>query len=159
MTLTKDRVGALIFLALSIAYGISARQIDMFPGDEDLPFNSQTLPIALSWLMGICSFLLLVQPPKPEDGSFMHAFEGLNWGVLFKLAGLMVLYGFGLYWAGFIPSTILFLILGFMTLGERRVGVILGSSVPVVVVFWALLTQLLGIYLTPGELYYVFGGS
>ncbi len=34
MTLTKERIGALFFLALSIVYGFLAYQIKLYPGDE-----------------------------------------------------------------------------------------------------------------------------
>ena len=39
MTLTRDRVGALFFLALSVAYYVMATQVELYPGDEDYPMN------------------------------------------------------------------------------------------------------------------------
>jgi putative tricarboxylic transport membrane protein len=34
MTIAKDRIGGLIFLALSIGYGFSITHVPMYPGDE-----------------------------------------------------------------------------------------------------------------------------
>ncbi|MEL6751169.1 MAG: tripartite tricarboxylate transporter TctB family protein, partial [Pseudomonadota bacterium] len=47
---------------------------------------------------------------------------------------------------GFILSTSLFLIAGFMLLGERRPLWLLAASVPLVVAFWALMDRVLGVY-------------
>ena len=55
--------------------------------------------------------------------------------------------------AGFLLSTSLFLIAGFFVMGERRKKVLLFASIPVAVVFWFLMTQVLGIYLVPGNLW------
>ncbi|HCW68924.1 MAG TPA: tripartite tricarboxylate transporter TctB family protein, partial [Thalassospira lucentensis] len=42
-------------------------------------------------------------------------------------------------------------------LGERRIKVLLGASIPVVFIFWYLLTQLMGIYLAPGDIFEMLG--
>ena len=159
MLITRDRLGAFIFLVFSIAYGFMARDIPLFPGDEFEPFNGQTMPTILAYFGAALSLLVLSRRPAPDEGQFTTAFLGLYWGVLFKLAGLMIAYGFGLYWLGFLISTTAFLIAGFWVLGERRWKIVLLASLPIVAAFWLILTKLLTIYLTPGELYLnIMGG-
>jgi len=69
----------------------------------------------------------------------------------------MVLYGIGIPWLGFIVASILFLLAGFYILGERRIGRMLLAAVPLVVVLWLLMSKLLGVYIAPGELFYLLG--
>ena len=153
MLITKDRLGAFIFLVFSIAYGFMARDIPLFPGDEFEPFNGQTMPTILAYFGAAVSLLVLIRKPDPDEHHVTTAFLGLNWGVLFKLAGLMIAYGFGLYWLGFLIATSAFLMAGFWVLGERRRKIILSASLPIVAAFWLILSKFLSIYLTPGELY------
>ena len=159
MLITKDRLGAFVFLVFSIAYGFTVRDIPLFPGDEFEPFNARTMPTLLAYFGAAVSFLILIRAPEPGEGSFAAPFLGLNWGVVFKLAGLMIAYGFGLYWLGFLIATTAFLMAGFWVLGERRRKIILSASLPIVVAFWLILTKFLSIYLTPGELYLDFMGG
>ena len=65
----------------------------------------------------------------------------------------MVAYSAMLEPFGFLIATSAFLIAGFFIMGERRKTVLLFASVPVAVVFWFLMTQVLGIYLVPGNLW------
>ena len=69
----------------------------------------------------------------------------------------MVFYGFTIRYLGFLISTTIFLVGGFAVLGERRIKVLLGASIPVVFIFWYLLTQLMGIYLAPGDIFEMLG--
>ena len=50
-----------------------------------------------------------------------------------------------------------FLFAGFWVLGERRKKILFGASLPFVLVFWFALTQLLDIYLAPGQLFALIG--
>lgn len=162
MTLSKDKAGALAFLVLAIAYGIYAQDIPMYPGDENEPFNAKTMPNALAWLTGATAFLMLVLPSRNPNGalSFTEVFRGLNWAKTLELLGLMALYGFTIKPLGFVISTILFLIGSIWALGERRMKVIFLTAVPLTIGFWVVLSQLLGIYLSPGELYLtIMGGN
>ncbi len=157
MSISKDKAGALGFLVLAIFYGYYAGEVKMLPGDENEPFNAQTMPTALAWLTGLASFLLLVLPGRNKDDDVLDAFRGLNWGRTIRLMILMVIYGLTLSYFGFLISTIIFLIGGIYTLGERRWKVILLTSIPVTIVFWFILTQMLEIYLAPGEIFYLMG--
>jgi putative tricarboxylic transport membrane protein len=152
MTLSKERIGALFFLVVSIAYGYFASEIKLYPGDELDPMTAQTLPYVLS-AMGITfSLFLLINGNHKEFGS---GFAHLNWKPVIALMLLTLFYGFSLDWLGFLISTTVFLIAGFRILGEKRIKVLLLVAVPFVFLFWFGLTQLLDIYLAPGR---IFGG-
>ena len=156
--MTRDRVSALFFLALSIAYGVIAQDIPQLVifGAANEVMTPSTLPTALAVLGAVIAFLMLVLPAPPAPPGEMvdrgfRSWRHLDW---LRIAGLMVAmaaYAWMLSRLGFITATSLFLIAGFFLLGERRLSVLFGASVPVVVAFWVLLTQLLGIYLTPGS--------
>jgi putative tricarboxylic transport membrane protein len=73
--------------------------------------------------------------------------KGYRWGTAGLICALMVAYGLTVRPAGFLISTSLFLAIGFFILGERRWLVLLGVSVPLVVLFWLLMTQVLNVYI------------
>ncbi len=148
--LSRDRVGALIFLVISLIYGYQSQQIPLFPGDEFEPFTARTLPNLLS-IAGVILSLLLVVMAKDDRHS--GAITGFNWKLLIGFLVLMAAYGVGLTWLGFLLSTSLFLLGGFLLLGERRKSVLFGASFPFVTAFWLLLTQGLDIYLEPGYIF------
>mgnify|MGYP000571973828 CR=1 FL=1 len=148
MNIAKDRIGGLIFLALSIAYGYSITLIPIYPGDEYEVFTAKTLPTALSVLGALLSFCLLVASRNEEKSQLPN----LDWIIAIKLVLLMVFYGAVLEILGFIIATSLFLFCGYWLLGERRKLILLLCSFPLVIFFWFVLTQLLDIYLAPGAL-------
>lgn len=153
--MTKDRISALFFLALCIAYWLLAQDIRVMPFARNDPVTPQTVPRALAIVGAIIAFLMLVLPPKGErpTGGPFDGWGLFAWGRVISLGLVMLAYGYLLTRVGFIISTSLFLIGGYLILGERRWAVILAASVPVVIVFWAILTQLLGLYLAPGSLW------
>ena len=153
-----DKVGALVILALSIVYGAMALNIPGTPGVEGAGVTPSSLPIALS-ATGIVASLLILVLPAPRridrddgDSSFTDTFKGLDWRRAALLFLLMGGYGLTLKPLGFLISTILFLLGGFWTMGERRIKLMLLVSVGVTVGFWFILTQLLRVYLEPGVL-------
>jgi putative tricarboxylic transport membrane protein len=154
--LTRDRVAALIFLGFSLAYGAQTFEIPLYGMGRDV-MTARTMPMALAVAGIVASLLLLVlgggAKGEFEDNSLRPVVRGLHWRTVGLLLVLMVIYGLTIRWVGFILSTSVFLAIGYMLLGERRWPVILGASIPVVVAFWALLTQLMGIYLEPGSLW------
>ncbi len=157
--MTKDKVGALFFLVLSIAYGVLAFDIPLTFVGMDEVFTARTLPFALAVAGAVVAFFILVLPSAKTGGNAAigAAFHGLNWKQVALLAGLMVFYGLTIRGIGFVLSTSLFLIGGFRVLGERRILVLLLASVPVVIMFWLLMTRVLGVYLDPGSLYFFLG--
>jgi putative tricarboxylic transport membrane protein len=153
MTLSKERIGALFFLALSILYGYFASGIKLYPGDELDPMTAQTLPFVLSGLGIAFSLSLLISDKGAGRGMGVGH---LNWKPVIGLMLISLAYGFALDWLGFLISTTLFLIAGFRILGEKRVKILLLVAVPFVFIFWFGLTQMLDIYLAPGR---IFGGQ
>lgn len=173
--MTKDRVSALVFLAFSIAYGVLATEIPVPPFVSAEPFTPRTLPLALSALGILLALAMLFTAPSPRRLAQAAAREGaaqgsakdlpeeaetpppaavkFEWGKVLVLSLLMSAYGFTLKPLGFILATSLFLIGGYLVLGERRPWLLAAASLPLVVLFWALLTQVLGIYLDPGDLF------
>ena len=149
MQLSKERIGALFFLTLSITYGYFGHDIRLFPGDELEPMTAQTMPFVLA-ITGIGLSIYLLLTGNPDEVSEQQDNEWLPVGLLL---GLTLIYGLSLDWLGFLVSTTLFLIAGFWILGERNWKVLLKISVPFVLVFWGGLTQLLDIYLAPGRLF------
>ena len=159
--MTKDKVGALAILILSIVYGTMGLNIPEAPGAEDSGVTPSSLPIALS-VMGIAASLLILMLPAAQridrdgvESAFKAAFRGLDWKCAAFLFLLMAGYGWILKPLGFLISTILFLCGGFWTMGERRIKLMLLVSIGVTVGFWFVLTQLLRIYLEPGVLYFL----
>ncbi|AMF94401.2 hypothetical protein AL536_13040 [Vibrio fluvialis] len=148
--LCRDRVGAMIFLVLSLCYGYQTTQIPMFPGDEYEPFTARTLPTLLTYAGVAMSLLLLVvgQPDK-KSGAVMT----FNWKLLIGFLVLMALYGAGLTYLGFVLATGFFLMAGFYILGERRKSILFGASFPFVIAFYLLLTKGLDVYLEPGLIF------
>jgi len=160
MTLSKDQIGALVFLCLSLTYGYYAGQITMLPGDEFEPFHARTLPTALAGLGILFSFLLLVTGTLAADRKECRVvLSGYDFVLVAKLLLLIVVFALALQWIGFLLATMLFLIGGYWLLGERRPRTLLVASVPFAVGIWFILAQLLDIYLAPGQLFVLmFGG-
>ncbi|MFG1490088.1 tripartite tricarboxylate transporter TctB family protein [Oceanospirillum sp. HFRX-1_2] len=170
LSLNKDLIGGLIFLVLSIGYGLSAQLIPYFPGDEYEPFTARTLPYVLSVLGTVLSLSLVIsalreQQQKKQENAQQQGLDlpqlqpalGYDWSTVIKLLAIMVIYAMGLKWMGFVIATTFFLFAGFWVLGERRKTILFGASLPFVMVFWFALTQLLDIYLAPGQLFAALG--
>lgn len=157
MFITKDHIGGLVFLCLSVAYGYYAGQIPLLPGDEYEPFNAQSLPRALAIMGGVLSIALLVTAERSSEGRLKLA--GYDFWLVAKLLLLASLFALALPWLGFTLATILFLIGGYWLLGVRSIKTLLLASVPFAVVLWFLLSQLLDIYLAPGRLFSVLMGG
>ena len=157
--MTKDKVGALVILILSMVYGAMALNIPEAPGIEDSGVTPSSLPMALSATGIIAALLILILPAdrhiNGRETSFMAAFKGLDWRCAAFLFLLMAGYGLILKPLGFLISTMLFLCGGFWAMGEQRIRLMLSVSIGMTVGFWFILTQLLGIYLEPGVLYFL----
>ena len=147
MHLTKERLGGLLFLLLSLAYGYHATQIPGYPGDEYEPFTASTLPYALAGAGALLSLLLICFP----GGERLQRESG-NWRLVFALL-LMLAYGLALGWLGFLVATTLFLIGGIRLMGEQSLAFACKVSLPFTLIFWALLTKGLNVYLEPGRLF------
>jgi putative tricarboxylic transport membrane protein len=157
--MNKDRVGALILLAFSIAYGLLAFKIPLTFIAQQETFNARTFPFALGIIGSILSILILVLPSgKSEDRTPVKAvFQGLDWTRVGIIIGLMIVYGLTLRFLGFVISSIIFLGGGFYTLGERRLWMLFVGAVPLVLFIWFLMSKILGMYIAPGEIFYLMG--
>ncbi len=159
MKISKNVIGALIFFIFSVCYGYYAGQIPLYPGEEYDVFTSQSMPKLYALLGIIVSSLAIIMSVITDSRSAnnstndANSFDKQSWIKVASLIALMVYYGFTLEQFGFILSTISFLVFGFLILGERSIKNLFLASVPVVIVFWAIMTQLLGIYLTTGDLW------
>ncbi|MGF1684068.1 tripartite tricarboxylate transporter TctB family protein [Photobacterium minamisatsumaniensis] len=157
MTITKDHIGGLVFLCFSVAYGYYANIITLFPGDEYEPFHAKSMPIALAALGILFSLCQLILASKKDKDRL--SLTGYDFVLMGKLLVLMVLFALSLDWMGFLVSTALFLIGGYWLLGERRPKILFLASVPFAIGFWYVLTQLLDIYLAPGQVWTSLLGS
>lgn len=153
MSVSKDRIGAFLFLVFSCAYGVYAWQIPLLPTEQGIAVSASTLPkiyavvgVVVSLLALAGSFLQQVSGPQGDSGA-------LALGRTALLLVLMVLYALMLDPLGFLLATEVFLLAGYLLMGEYRPKVLFWASVPVVVVFWLIMTRVLGIYLAPGMLW------
>ncbi len=157
MIITRDHIGGLVFLCLSVVYGYYAGEIPLLPGDEFEPFHARTLPETLAVMGGLLSLALILTAQRSEDQRLN--LSGYNVALVAKLLVLVVLFGLALKWLGFVIATIFFLMAGFWLLGERRIRTLLIVAVPFAVGIWFVLAKMLDIYLAPGALYLtLFGG-
>ena len=156
--MTRDRVSAVLLLALSVGYGWMSTYIEMFAGAEADPFTPQTLPRALA-VMGALLAIGIFFTPRTGRGakSFASAFAGMDWGKTLELLVLMALFAVAIEWLGFLLASALFLASGFWVLGLRRLRTLVLGSVPLAVGFWFILAKVLDIYLAPGELWIRLG--
>lgn len=157
--MAREKVGALVMLLFSIAYGGLATKIPLSFLAQQEVFTARTMPYALSVIGAILSLLILILPTVEESGkkSLAEATRGMDWKKAIYLVIAMIVYGFAMKWLGFIIASVLFLMIGFYILGERRIKSMLLASIPLVVVLWFLMSSLLGVYIAPGEIFYMLG--
>tara|TARA_R110002072_G_scaffold113986_4_gene243884 strand:- start:4257 stop:4754 length:498 start_codon:yes stop_codon:yes gene_type:complete len=141
-------VGGFFFI-LSLAYLYTAQGIPLDYWGEQEPFNARSLPYLLGVGCAIVSLLLVVLPSPGFDWS---EFRQLNYLPAILLLALLSLYGLVINLVGFFVATTVLLAAGFLVLGEQRPWRIALISVGVSASFW-LIMDLLGIYLSPGELF------
>lgn len=151
--MNKDRIGGLIFLVLSMAYGYSATFIPALPGEEMEPLTPRSFPYALAFFGCLFSLFLILKSGVQQDDHAAFNWQQYDWKLTGSLLLLMLVYGFLLSPLGFLVATLLFLIAGYYLMGERSIKVLLLASVPLVFVFWILLSKILGVYLEAGTLW------
>ncbi len=150
---TLDRLIALVILIIALAYINASFNIRMLPFELRQPFKPNTYPLAIGTLTAIIAFFVTVMPPAAADPTIAKSggdtegwreFDWLRFAIFFVL---MIVYATFLRAGGFIPSTIIFLFLGSLVLGERRVWISLPIIAVLTVGLWYLVTQVLGIYM------------
>lgn len=156
----KGRVGAASMLVFAIVYLNIAMDLPTDPLATDEHFTSKTMPLALAWLMMIsCVIKLLIPVNEENHESIKSEVDSYNWKPSIWLVVIMSVYSLCFDYLGFIVATTLLLLTGFVALGERNLAK--GSAIGFILTFsiWAILTQLFGLHLNAGELYYSVIGA
>lgn len=154
-----DRWIALIILMICMAYGYAA----FFTMDASLPPFMQrnpiwpsTFPKVLSVLAILCALAVLLgfekdagrNGPAPGDIDYRRLTD-YKLGQALALLGLMAAYALLLRPAGFLLSTVGFLVIGGVVLGERRWLVMFVVAGLAAGGIWYLVQEVLGIFLRP----------
>lgn len=157
--MTLDRWIALAFVALCCVYGYAA----FFTMDDQLPPILQRNPVwpstfpKILTVLGIIVGLTVLFTPKPadkdvvaKDGTIdLTRLGDYNIGQAAGLLVLMVLYALTLRPLGFVGSTVGFLVIGGLILGERRFHILIPVAVIAAGSIWYLVQEVLGIFLRP----------
>ena len=152
----SDRINYIATLCLFVvfaAYGLEALTIPLFPGQEDEPFKPRTMPIALALVGLLLTGIRAAKLSGSTGQSEGTGLDGLNWHPVIRLCLVMLAYGFLMVPLGFIVATTFFLVAGFLILGERRRSVLLFLPLAFSVFFFLLMTEGLGLYLSPGTVW------
>ncbi|MBE0412614.1 tripartite tricarboxylate transporter TctB family protein [Yoonia sp.] len=154
-----DRWIALVFVAFCCVYGYAA----FFTMDDLLPpilrrnpVWPSTFPKILSVLGIIVGLIILfTAKPKPQDdegtdGAIdIRRLGDYHVGQAVGLLFLMVAYALTLRPLGFVGSTIGFLLIGSIILGERRFHILIPVAAIAAGSIWYLVQEVLGIFLRP----------
>ncbi|MDA9313141.1 tripartite tricarboxylate transporter TctB family protein [Amylibacter sp.] len=150
-----DRWIALILLGFCIIYGYTAwftMDVGLAPFMKRNPIWPSTFPKILSILGATASLIILLGFEKNKekvtdiDYRRLHEYK-LGQAILLLL--LMVVYALFLRPAGFMISTGLFLILGSVILGERKLYIMIPIALISTFFVWYLVQEVLGIYMRP----------
>ena len=154
----KDRLGSLLLIVFSLAYLKASFDIPLDPTNTDT-LTSRTLPISLAVTSLICCLVQLLLPvASGTEKNIGSTLKGLQWRTTFMLIILMFLYALAFDLLGFMLAGMLFLFLGFIILGERRIILSITVSVGLVLFLWIILVQGFGLYLDKGSLYVMLFG-
>jgi len=157
--MAREKVGALIMLLFSVAYGLLATKIPLTFLSREETFTARTMPYALAAMGVFLSLAILILPTADPEGkkSLGEVTKGMDWSTAILLVVLMMAFGLTMKWLGFIIASIVFLLVGFWILGERRKKLMLLAAIPLVLVLWGIMSVLLGVYIAPGEIFYQLG--
>ena len=103
------------------------------------------MPVFLT-AIGVALSLILALFPSARDSAPLGQ---TNWLTLATFLVLMSLFGVALQPLGFLLSTSIFLLIGFVLLGERRVARLAVIPLGVALGFWAVMDLGLGVYISP----------
>ncbi len=157
----KDRLGSLLILAFSIIYLRYALVLPLDPTAGVESFTPRTLPIGLSVSAILCALLQIsLSARQGAENRVSSAVQRFAWTPTLLLIATMAVYVAVFEFLGFAFSSFLFLLSGFLILGERRFLLSAGVAASLVLFLWAILTQLFGLYLDAGDLHrLVFGAA
>lgn len=161
-----DRWIALVILMICLAYGYAAyftMDAALPPFMKHNPIWPSTFPKVLSVMAILTSLFILLGfekesgEPKAMDINYRRLTD-YNLGQALLLLALMVAYALLLRPAGFLPSTVGFLVAGAAILGERKLHILLPVAALAAGVVWYLVQEVLGIYLSPWPAFVMNGG-
>ncbi len=163
--LTRQRVGALLFLALSLFYGWQIQDIPQLPVDALEAMNARSMPWALAAVGVILSLALFVAggdtpPEQHQEQDIQSDAKRYQFANILTAIALLVwtaLYATLLGWLGFFAATAAFLLGGFFLLGERRPTILIGVAFAAALLLYGLLRFGFGLYLPAGSLWVLFG--
>lgn len=150
-----DRWIALILLGICLIYGYTAwftMDAGLAPFMQRNPIWPSTFPKVLSILGIVASTIILLGVEKGDSAIGEIDYRRLgdyHLGQAVMLLGLMIAYALCLRPIGFIISTVSFLVLGSLILGERKWHVMIPVAAIATLVVWYLVQQVLGIFLRP----------
>ena len=153
--MTLDRWIAAVFLVVCLVYGYTAwfaMDATLPPFMKRNPIWPSTFPKVLAVLGIICALIVLVTakvPPIKEDEIDYRRLREYKLGQAAALVGLMVAYAFALRPLGFLLSTVLFLAVSGIVLGERKLHLLIPIAAVAAFFIWYLVEQVLGIFLRP----------
>lgn len=152
-----DRWIALIILGIALAYGYAAwftMDAGLPPFMQRNPIWPSTFPKILSVLAILSALVIVLGLEKPPENAKEPDIDyrrigDYKIGQAAALLGLMVAYALLLRPAGFLVSTMGFLIIGAGILGERRFVILIPVAALATGVIWYLVQVVLGIFLRP----------
>lgn len=149
--LTKARIGGFLLLAFSVLYFWKIGDIRLLPFQANQAFTPRTMPQVLATLAIALSLAVIALGGNKDPKRLAEPFSlgDFNWRLGLMFLGLMSIYGFTVRPLGFLLSTSLFLMIGYAMLGERSPVKLLAASVPLVVLFWALMNYGLSVFIEP----------
>lgn len=157
MNIRAATIAPIVLFVLFAAYGYQATLIDVFPGQELEPFKPRTMPLALAVAGMLLCVVQLLQGLRAPASDIREQLQ-YDWRRAGLLVAAMVFYGALFTPLGFVVATSLFLAAGFAILGERRPLLLAGLPLVFTLLFWALMTRALGLYLAPGSWWQALGG-
>jgi len=160
--MTKNTIGSIFFLVFSSFYFFNVFSIKKMPGSQFEVMTASTFPFYIGLAGIIVSLMILIfSLIKKDDNDFLTLkyLKTLDFKTTLYFVIAMIFYGFTIRTLGFIISTIIFLLIGFLLLKEKNIKRILLISCGVSIGFYLLLNNVLGVYIDPGMLYEYFLGE
>jgi len=153
--MTLERSLALFFLLIAATYGYTAffvMDAALLPFAKNSSIWPSTFPkvvSALSIFVGLGLLKSSLQQTKEDADSLMAELMGYEWTPVIIFIVMMVAYAILLRPFGFILSSIGFLFIGAIVLGEKRYITLAIVSGAFSVGIWYLVQEVLGIFLKP----------
>jgi putative tricarboxylic transport membrane protein len=151
-----SKSASLALLTITVGYGIFAREIPLDLWSLEEPINARTLPYLLAITGTILALALSVLSFLPGNAKVqaekIPSTQNSDWISLCLMLVLMAAFAISIELMGFILSSILLLMFGFVLLGSRSPRKILLIAIPLVLLIWLILDAL-GIYLAKGTIF------